>query len=135
MQDAVRIFVDPRTPEIRNQPMGAGAAVLGGDMAAQIATIIPVGAHSPDELLAFVDETNANLDIAVQQHAQGYVVEVAIPLSYIASKSPDGHEWQELRVAIGAYDLDSGEHGPTALHWRPYRHASTPLPGSGTFIR
>ena len=135
MQDSVRIFVDPREAAVRDVPMGAGAAVLGGDMAAQVATILPVGAHTADELLGFVDVTNANIEYQVVRTEEGYVVEVGIPLAYIASKAAGGETWQEARIAVGAYDLDSGDHGPKALHWGPYRHASTALPGSGTFVR
>ncbi|NKC00018.1 MAG: hypothetical protein GKR90_16165 [Pseudomonadales bacterium] len=134
-QDSVRIFVDPRAPEERDQPMGAGAAVLGGDMAAQVATILPTGEATPDELLGFVAETNANIDYRIALTDNGYLAEVAIPLEYIASKAPNGNSWKEARISIGVYDLDGTAHGADVLHWQPYRYGSAALPGSQIFVR
>ncbi len=134
-QDSVRIFVDPRAPELRDASMGAGEGVLGGDMAAQVSTIIPVGDHVKDELLGFVDETNANSEAALVLTETGYAVEFAVPLSYVASKTPDGESWTEARISVGVYDLDSGAHAPDILHWQPYRYGPAPLPGSAVFVR
>ncbi len=134
-QDSVRIFIDPRAPELRDTSMGAGQAVLGGDMAAQVSTIVSVGDHVKDELLGFVEETNANTEISLVRTEKGYAVEFAVPLSYIAGKAPNGESWSEARISVGVYDLDGGSHAPDTLHWQPYRYGGASLPGSQVFVR
>ena len=138
-QDSVLLFIDPRPAPQRNRPMSAGEAALGGDMAAQVATIVPTGDALTDELLGFVQETNEAIDYQVQRTESGYVAEFAIPLALIGEKAatagvPDG-EWREARVSIGIYDLDAGDHAPTPLFWQPYRYGNAALPGTELFVR
>ena len=104
-------------------------------MAAQISTIVATGEHVKDELLGFIDETNDNIDMALALTNKGYSIEFAVPLSYIASKAPEGDDWQEARISIGVYDLDEGSHAPDLLHWQPYRYGGAPMPGSQIFVR
>ena len=134
-QDSIRFYIDPREPALRDANMGAGQAVLGGDMAAQVSTIVPTGAHVKDELLGFTEETNENTEISLVLTDKGYAAEFAVPLSFIASKAPQGDGWKEARISVGIYDLDSGTHAPDILHWQPYRYGGAPMPGSQIFVR
>ena len=134
-QDSVRLFIDPRDPALRDASMGAGQAVLGGDMAAQVSTIVSTGDHVKDELLGFVEETNANTQISLERTEKGYAVEFAVPLAFVASKAPNGKYWREARISVGVYDLDGDSHAPDVLHWQPYRYGPAPLPGSQVFVR
>ena len=115
--------------------MGAGQALLGGDIAAHISTIVSTGAHAKDELLSFVDDTNVNTQISIASTDTGYAAELAVPLSYIASKAPYGDDWQEARISVGVYDLDSDAHAADVLYWQPFRYGSAPLAGSQVFVR
>ncbi|MEM1232293.1 MAG: hypothetical protein AAGI15_17285, partial [Pseudomonadota bacterium] len=138
-QDAVLLFIDPRPAPQRNRPMSAGEAALGGDMAAQVATIVATGDALTDELLGFVQETNAAIDYRVQRTDGGYAAEFAIPLALIGEKAaaagfPAG-DWREARISIGIYDLDAGDHAPTPLFWQPYRYGNASLPGTELFVR
>ena len=138
-QDAVRLFIDPRAPARRDASMGAGAAVLGGDMAAQIGTIVAAGESLDDELLGFVADTNAAIDYKVVPTEQGYAAEFAVPLSLIRAKAAADDasvaDPPELRISVGIYDLDEGDHGATPLYWQPYRYGSGALPGAALFVR
>ena len=134
-QDSIGFFIDPRDPAERDANMSAGQAVLGGDLAAQIATIVPTGAHAKDELLSWVDDANANTQISFASTDTGYAAELAVPLSYIASKAPNGDDWQEARISVSVYDLDSGAHTADALYWQPFRYGGAPLAGSQLFVR
>ena len=134
-QDSVNFRIDPRGPAERDASMDVGQAVLGGDLAAQVATIVSTGAHAKDKLLSFVDDTNANTQISFASTDTGYAAELAVPLSYIASKAPNGDDWQEARVSVGVYDLDSDADGPDVLYWQPYRYGGAPLAGSQVFVR
>ncbi len=134
-QDSVVFFIDPRNPAERDASMDVGEAALGGDMAAQVATIVSTGAHAKDEVLSFADDTNANTQISFVSTDTGYAAEFAVPLSYIASKAPNGDDWGEARISVGVYDLDSDAHAPDVLHWQPSRYGGAPLAGSHLFVR
>ena len=134
-QDAIGFFIDPRDPAERDANMGTGEAVLGGDMAAQISSIVSTGAHAKDKLLSFFDDTNANTQISFASTDTGYAAELAVPLSYIASKAPNGDDWQEARISVSVYDLDSDAHAADVLYWQPFRYGGAPLAGSQVFVR
>ena len=134
-QDSIRFSIDPRDPVERDATMGPAEALLGGDIAAHISTIVSTGAHAKDELLTFVDDTNANTQISFSLTDTGYAAELAVPLNYIASKAPNGDDWQEARVSVGVYDLDSDAHAADVLYWQPFRYGSAPLAGSQVFVR
>ena len=134
-QDSISFSIDPRDPPERDANMDVGQAVLGGDLAAQIATIVPTGAHAKDELLSWVDDANANTQISFASTDTGYAAELAVPLSYIASKAPNGDDWQEARISVNVYDLDSGAHVADVLYWQPFRYGGAPLAGSQVFVR
>ncbi|MDD9960887.1 MAG: hypothetical protein OXU70_02195, partial [Gammaproteobacteria bacterium] len=134
-QDAISFSIDPRDPPERDANMDVGQAVLGGDLAAQIATIVPTGAHAKDELLSWVDDANANTQISFASTDTGYAAELAVPLSYIASKAPNGDDWQEARISVSVYDLDSDAHAADVLYWQPFRYGGAPLAGSQVFVR
>ncbi|MXW50944.1 MAG: hypothetical protein F4Z84_11930 [Gammaproteobacteria bacterium] len=134
-QDSISFSIDPRDPPERDANMDVGQAVLGGDLAAQIATIVPTGAHAKDELLSWVDDANANTQISFASTDTGYAAELAVPLSYIASKAPNGDDWQEARISVSVYDLDSDAHAADVLYWQPFRYGGAPLAGSQVFVR
>jgi len=138
-QDSIRLFIDPRSPARRDASMSAGAAALGGDMAAQVATIVATGDTVKDDLLGFVDLTNAAIDYRVELSEAGYRAEFAIPLALIQSKvladNPSAKTWREARISVGIYDLDEGEHGAKPLFWQPYRYGNASIPGSEIFVR
>ena len=134
-QDAIGFFIDPRDPAERDANMGTGEAVLGGDVAAQISSIVSTGAHAKDKLLSFFDDTNANTQISFASTDTGYAAELAVPLSYIASKAPNGDDWQEARISVSVYDLDSDAHAADVLYWQPFRYGGAPLAGSQVFVR
>ena len=134
-QDSISFSIDPRDPPERDANMDVGQAVLGGDLAAQIATIVPTGAHAKDELLSWVDDANANTQISFASTDTGYAAELAVPLSYIASKAPNGDDWQEARISVSVYDLDSDAHVADVLYWQPFRYGGAPLAGSQVFVR
>ena len=138
-QDAVRVFIDPRAPARRDASMGAGQAVLGGDMAAQVATIVATGEALNDELLGFVAATNAAIEYKVELSETGYVAEFAIPLELIQAKADadtgTAEVWREARISIAVYDLDAGEHGAKPLFWQPYRYGNAAIAGSEVFVR
>ena len=132
-QDAITIYVDPRAPDVRDRNMDIGRAVMSGDLAATVGTIAALGDTSPDNLLGFIEETNANTEQRVRRTPNGYDFEMAIPLTYLAAKA--GGEWRAARIAVSAYDLDGGAHGPESLHWQPWRYGDAPLSGSHLFGR
>ena len=134
-QDSISFSIDPRDPPERDASMGAGQAVRSGEVAAQIATIVSTGAHAKDKLLSFVDDTNANTQVSFASTDTGYAAELAVPLAYIASKAPNGDDWQEARISLSVYDLDSDAHAADVLHWQPYRYGGAPLAGSQVFVR
>ena len=138
-QDAVRVFIDPRAPARRDASMSAGKGALGGDMAAQVATIVATGDVLEDELLGFVAETNGAIDYRIELTDQGYSAEFAIPLAFIQAKAEADDaatgEWQEARISVVVYDLDAGEHGAKPLFWRPYRYGNAALSGTEIFKR
>ena len=134
-QDSITFSIDPRDPPERDASMSAGQALFSGDIDAQISTIVSTGAHAKDELLSFVDDTNANTKISFASTDTGYAAELAVPLSYIASKAPNGDDWQEARISVGVYDLDSDAHAADVLYWQPFRYGDAPLAGSQVFVR
>ena len=134
-QDSISFAIDPREPAERDANMGASEALFGGHMAAQVATIFSTGAHVKDELLSFVDDTNANTQLSLALTETGYAAELAVPLSYIAAKAPNGEDWQEARISVDVYDLDSDAHAPDVLRWQPYRHGAAAMAGSQVFVR
>jgi 3',5'-cyclic AMP phosphodiesterase CpdA len=138
-QDSIRVFIDPRAPDRRDASMSAGEAALGGDMAAQIATIVATGEVLADELLGFVTETNAAIESQVAPTSAGYAAEFAIPLALIQAKASadtgTDAPWREARISIGVSDRDAGEHAARPLFWQPYRYGNAALPGSEVFVR
>ena len=135
VQDSIQFSIYPRDPPEREASMSAAEALLDGDIDAQISTIVSTGAHAKDELLSFVDDTNANTQISFASTDTGYAAEFAVPLSYIASKAPNGDDWQEARISVGVYDLDSDAHAADVLYWQPFRYGDAPLAGSQVFVR
>ena len=135
VQDSIQFSIDPRDPPERDVSMSAAEALLDGDIDAQISTIVSTGAHAKDELLSFVNDTNANTQISFASTDTGYAAEIAVPLSYIASKAPDGDGWQEAHISVGVYDLDSDAHAADVLFWQPFRYGDAPLAGSQIFVR
>ncbi|MEM6710343.1 MAG: metallophosphoesterase [Pseudomonadota bacterium] len=138
-QDSIRLFIDPRSAAARNRKMGAGEALMGGDMAAQIGTIVATGATMDDELLSFVQTTNQAIEYRVVPGDHGYRAEFAIPLALIRERAraedPALEDWTEARVSVGIYDLDTGEHVPTPLFWQPYPYGEASLPDTELFVR
>ena len=138
-QDSIRLFIDPRAPARRDASMGAGEAVIGGDMAAQVATIVATGESTEDQLLGFVAETNAAINYRLELTDTGYAAEFAIPLDYIQSKAEaddaSSLDWREARISVGIYDLDSDQHDVEPLFWQPYRYGNAAIAGSEIFVR
>ena len=138
-QDSIRLFIDPRAPARRDASMGAGEAVIGGDMAAQVATIVATGESTEDQLLGFVTETNAAINYRLELTDTGYAAEFAIPLAYIQSKAEaddaSSLDWREARISVGIYDLDGDQHDVEPLFWQPYRYGNAAVAGSEIFVR
>ena len=134
-QDALAIYIDPREATARDRNMSAGEAVVGGDMAQLVGTIIATGTTVPDDLLEFMAESEAEIEHTVQMTDTGYNLELTVPLAYLAAKAAGGQDWRVARIAISAFDLDAGTHAPKSLHWQPFRYGEAPLRGTHLFRR
>ncbi len=133
VQDNIVLTVDPRGEAERERSMGIGEAVLGGDMAKIVMTMLTPGPAAEDKLLGFLADTNAVLKRSVLKTDTGYRAELAVPLSFVDERA--GGAWQEVRIAVSVYDLDSGDLSPSTLHWQPYRYGDAAMPGSHRFVR
>lgn len=64
----------------------------------------------------------------------GYVVEAAVPVSYL--NDHQGGDWEDFRLNVTQYDYDDGYSYPrVTLWWRPNWNSIQDYPESGTFVR
>lgn len=63
----------------------------------------------------------------------GYVLEAAIPLSYVIAHQ--GKDWKHLRINVGAQDKDPNEAAKSRVDWMPSWRSKENVVGSGMFWR
>ncbi|MCB0631827.1 MAG: hypothetical protein KDD15_18905, partial [Lewinella sp.] len=63
----------------------------------------------------------------------GYVVELALPLSYI--KELQGNNWRHVRINLIAQDWDENSDQKPIYYWRPNWRGSDNIVGSGLFFK
>lgn len=82
----------------------------------------PFGKTLPEELQAVSITDN-----------DGYITEVAIPISYI--KSQQGENWNGIRLNMYQKDINEKEGSNNRYYWRPDWKRADNISGSGSFIR
>lgn len=68
-----------------------------------------------------------------QATEDGYVVELALPLSYI--QEVQGDNWRHVRINLIAMDWDEAEQEKPTYYWRPNWRGSGNVVGSGMFFK
>jgi predicted phosphodiesterase len=129
-QDGLEIRIDGRPDSIRSRNRGDGEGV---DFLLFALCPGPAGRdaalHNPDAL-------PADIAYACKRSADGYQIEIAIPVAYFSDRQ-DG-QWNGFRVNIAMDDFDgrAGERREAAqLHWMPDWRSARTFDGSGMFYR
>lgn len=79
------------------------------------------------------DRLPEGIQVATKVRGKRYVVEVAIPMSYV--KSLQGENWESIRVNIAVRDSDKkGEH-VSELYWQPDWRNEPKVIGTGIFFQ
>jgi len=68
---------------------------------------------------------------AIRRTEQGYVAEMAVPISYL--NELQGGNWVSLRLNVGVRDFDNDGQHQTTLFWKPDWRGDQNYVGSGTF--
>lgn len=68
-----------------------------------------------------------------QTTKDGYILEAAIPLSYVIERQ--GADWKHLRINVGAQDEDPNETDKPRVGWMPSWRGKENVVGSGMFWR
>lgn len=63
----------------------------------------------------------------------GYLLEMAIPIAYLAEKQ--GENWRTLRLNVELQDRDAEEEERTRISWQPSWRSDENIPGSGMLFR
>jgi hypothetical protein len=72
-------------------------------------------------------------DFACRTAPGGYVLEVAIPLSYVSERQ--GNNWRNLRINVSIQDEDSGRQEKPRTNWQPAWRDTDNILGSGLFFK
>ena len=121
-QDGLEVFIDAR-------PLDIAATGTGGNQTLIVSTS-PYTDGSLNTRVYRAARLPKGTKVATQQTDNGFIVELAIPLSYIKEKQ--GENWSSVRVNVAQYDFDSNNHRST-LWWRPRWNNEASYVGSGMF--
>jgi hypothetical protein len=121
--------------EIRLAAMpGEDQAKWRGQSDLEKTLLIAVAPETPDldQSVWKKDQLPDGVQVASLKTSRGYVIEAAIPFSYLDEQQ--GQAWQNFRFNVAVDDRD-GNKAVTQLWWRPDWRSEAAFDGSGTFVR
>ena len=133
-QDHVAISVDARPDPERSKNEELFAAIRSGAMGKLVSPLVALQETRPDAVMGlFGASAPPGVKSAARRTADGYAVEIAIPVSVLDERR--GGRWDALRINVTVSDFDEGEHDHVDLAWRPSRFEAGAIEGAGTFVR
>jgi len=123
-QDGINVLLDAR-PE-RISALETGERIFREVLYLGIS---PLEADSNELFRA--DRLPEGTKAAINRTEQGYVAEMAVPVSYL--NELQGGNWESLRLNVAIRDFDENGQYQTALFWKPDWRSENNYVGSGTF--
>ena len=135
-QDGISVILDARPdPERSENEHFFAAAMSGATRKMIIATLAPVQPKPDTVFDTFIGPVPDTALRAARRTPDGYAAEFAVPVSALDERQ--GRPWEAFRMNVSVQDFDAeGTHVGT-VWWRPSRMglSTTPISGSGTFVR
>ena len=113
-----------------------GRASDSEDLKTAVFSVIAGPEISPEQGAEFeIGSKPEGVVTASKVAADGFTVELSIPLSYLDEHQ--GGNWQRVRLNVGVSDFDKGDarDGVTILYWRPQWTGGQAYPEAGVFLR
>jgi len=135
-QDGISVVFDARPdPERSENQHFFAAAMSGATRKMIIAPLAPVQPKPDPVFDKFIGPVPDSVRRAARRTPGGYAAELAIPVAVLDERQ--GRPWDAFRMNVSVQDFDAEGNHVGTVWWRPSRMglSTTPISGSGTFVR